>query len=153
MYGADGSQLGAFGSSAGGHLAALLDTAGPPVVTAVAWSGPVDLRIGFEQANPKQQGTVRKFLGCVPGSCPNDEDLAASPARHVTSDDGSVLFFNSTVEIVPLVSAQAMNRALAAADVPHQLVVFPGTKHAAGFQCVPATVLGVPAPVIDGTVR
>lgn len=156
-YGADGSRLAAFGSSAGGHLAALLDTAGPedgrPVLTAVAWSGPMDLRVGFAQADPKQQGTVRRFLGCVPGSCPNDEDLAASPARHVTSDDGSVLFFNSDDEIVPVVSAQAMNRALAAAQVPHQLVVFPGTKHAAGFQCVPATVLGVRAPVIDGTVR
>jgi hypothetical protein len=47
-----------------------------------------------------------------------------------------------------------MNHALADAGVQHQLVVFKNsTLHAGLYECVPATVLGVRAPVIDGSVR
>ena len=163
-YGADGTRLAAFGGSAGGHLATLLDTAAPPAsspVTAVAWSGPMELRTGFSEAQPKQQGTVRRFLGCVPNEdgsadpdfCQNNEDLAASPARHVTADDGPVLFFNSPNEIVPLDSALLMDQALADAGVPHLFVETTGAKHSVVYQCDVETVLGVSAPVIDGTVR
>jgi acetyl esterase/lipase len=154
-YGADGSRLGALGSSAGGHLAALLDTAGGEsgihTLTTVAWSGPMDLLL--EHPGPGLQKSVEQFLGCAPDDCPA-KARAASPDRHVTSDDGSLLFFNSDQEIVPLVGARAMNQALAGAGVRHQLVVFKNsTLHAGQYECVPATVLGVRAPVIDGSVR
>ncbi len=156
-YGADGSRLGVFGGSAGGHLAALLDTAGPedglPVLTSVAWSGPMDLGLTYRDGSEEMRDDVEQLLGCVPASC-DGADVDASPISHVTSGDGSVLFFNSSDELTPLSGAKAMNKRLKAAQVPHSLVVLAHTsRHAAEYECHPATVLGQTDPVIDGTLR
>lgn len=157
-YGADGSRLGAYGPSAGGHLSALLDTAGPEdgfrIRTAVALSGPMDLGITYREGGGGASTDVTQLLGCVPGSCPNDEDVDASPISHVSTGDGSLLFFNSDHEVIPVHGAYAMNDALQAAQVPHSLVVIPNsTQHAGAYLCNIATVLGQQSTVVDGIVR
>lgn len=157
-YGADGTRLAALGSSAGGNLAALQDTAGPehghPLVTTVAWSGAMDMPLTYQDGDAKAQHYLAQLFGCTPDTCLASY-VAESPDSHVTSDDGSMLFFNSSDELVPVSGAYAMNRALNAAHVPHKLVVFHDnpTKHAKQYECDPATVLGVTAPVIDGSLR
>ncbi len=157
-YGADGTRLGAFGPSAGGHLSALLDTAGPEdgirIRTAVATSGPMDLGITYREGGGDAATDVKQMLGCVPGSCPNDEDVDASPVSHVSTGDGSLLFFNSDHEVIPVDGAYEMNNALQAAQVPHSLVVIQNsTQHANAYLCNIETVLNQQSTVIDGIVR
>jgi acetyl esterase/lipase len=157
-YGGDGSRLGAFGSSAGAHLAALLDTMGPEdgidLATAVSWSGPMDMPLTYQFGDGYVRQAIHDFIGCTPGSCPNGEDIASSPDAHVTADDGSLLFFNAKVELVPIQQAHAMNRALRQAHVRHDLVVFDDTNgHASQLECHAAHVLGYTGTAIDGAVH
>lgn len=157
-FGADGTRLGAFGPSAGGHLSALLDTSGPEdgirIKTAVALSGPMDLGITYREGGGGAATDVTQLLGCIPGSCPNNEDMDASPISHVSTDDGPLLFFNSDNEVIPVGGAYAMNDALRAASVPHSLVVIQNsTQHAGAYLCNVETVLGQRSHVIDGIVR
>lgn len=159
-YGADGTRFAAFGTSAGGELVGLLDTKGredgfTSTITTVALSGPMDLHKGYQEAAAQQQKVERAYLGCTPFvNCDQQQDLDASPDHHVASGDGSVLFFNSDHEIIPLNSAQLMNQALASAGVPHRLVVLRNsTLHARAYECVPVTIGGVTDEVVDQTVR
>lgn len=157
-YDADGSRVATFGGSAGGHLAALLDTAGGEhgldVAASVAWSGPMDLGLTYRDGGAEVRGEIAQLLGCQPGSCAGSEDVEASPISHVSRSDGPLLFVNSSDELTPLSGAKAMDRALAAAGVDHRLVVLRHTRrHAAEYECHPARVLGVEGPVIDGTLR
>jgi acetyl esterase/lipase len=157
-YGADGTRLGAFGPSAGGHLSALLDTAGPEdgirIRTAVATSGPMDLGLTYREGGGDAATDVKQFLGCIPGNCQNGEDVNASPISHVSAGDGSLLFFNSDNEVIPVDGAYAMNDALQAAQVPHSLVVIQNsTQHANAYLCNVETVLNQRSRVIDGIVR
>jgi len=157
-YGADGTRLGAFGPSAGGHLSALLDTAGPEdgirIKTAVATSGPMDLGITYREGGGDAPTDVQQLLGCVPGNCPHHEDVDASPISHVSTGDGPLLFFNSDHEVIPVDGAYAMNDALQAAGVPHSLVVIQNsTQHANAYLCNVETVLNQQSRVIDGIVR
>lgn len=158
IYGADGTRLGAFGPSAGGHLSALLDTYGPEdgirIKTAVSVSGPMDLGITYREGGGDAATDVRQLLGCIPGNCPNHEDVEASPISHVSTGDGSLLFFNSDNEVIPVDGAYAMNDALQAAQVPHSLVVIQNsTLHADAYLCKFETVLNQQSPVIDGILR
>ena len=45
-----------------------------------------------------------------------------------------MLLANSSNEIVPLAQAREMNAALARAHVNHQLIVYPGSRHATAYQ-------------------
>lgn len=156
-YHGDNSRVGTLGGSAGGHLAALVDTAGPEhgvaPLAAVAWSGPMDLTITYERGNATAQRGVSQLLGCTPDECP-ETYADASPVTHVTSDDGSLLFFHSSDEPVPIAGAREMNRALARAGVPHTLFVFRNSEaHGRDYECTDADVAGATLPVIDGSVR
>ncbi len=158
IFGADGSRIGAYGGSAGGHLVALLDVVGAddgvPIKAAVSWSGPMDLRSTYKHSNSYVQGAIAQLIGCVPRDCPNDEDLAASPDTHVTPDDGPLLFFNAKEELVSVQQAHLMNRALRRAGVRHDMVIFNDTNgHASQLECHPARILGVQGPAIDGAIR
>ncbi len=97
-YHGDNDRVGVLGGSSGAHLAALLDTAGPEhgvaPLTAVSWSGPMDLAITYNRGNRAAKHGVYQLLGCKPGDCPQ-RYAAASPVTHVTSDDGSMLLLTA----------------------------------------------------------
>jgi acetyl esterase/lipase len=156
-YHGDNTRVGVLGGSSGAHLAALLDTAGPEdgvaPLTSVAWSGSMDLSVTYRKGNRAAKHAITQLLGCTPDVCPQTY-ADASPVTHVTGDDGSMLFFNSSDEHIPVAGAHEMNRALSDAGVQHKLVVFKGShKHARQYECDPARVDGQTLPVIDDAVR
>jgi acetyl esterase len=139
-FGVDPPRLGLFGASAGGNLAALaatrgrgrLDT-GARVRAVVSWSGPMDLTLfDAELGGPSQHPFVESYIGCTPAACPA-RYRAASPITQVDRSDPPTLLANSTGEIVPLAQAREMTARLAAAAVPHRLLVVPGSRHAAQY--------------------
>lgn len=156
-YHGDNERVGVLGGSSGAHLAALLDTAGQQdgaaPLTAVAWSGAMDLTTTYQKGNRTAKHSITQLLGCKPDECPQTY-ADASPVTHVSSDDGSMLFFNSSDEAIPVAVAHEMNRALATAGVPHQLVVFKHSRqHARQYECALAPVDGQTLTVIDDSVR
>jgi acetyl esterase len=134
--GVDARRIGALGSSAGGHLVALLGvrsngrlSAGDRVAAAVTWSAPLDLaRPGEASLAP----AIETFLGCSIEGCAR-RAAAASPAIHVTADDPAMLIVHSDEELVPLEHALGMAADLAKVGVRHRLMTFPGRRHAMAY--------------------
>src|SRR5262245_1296369 len=143
QYKLDPKRVGAIGASAGGQLVGLLATLGQGSLTkgarikaAVSWSGPMDFNlwpVAVLAANP-YAAAVLEFLDCRPDqpSCANA--TAASPISHVDSTDAPMLLANSEQELVGLDHATSMDAALRRAGVPERLVVFPGNRHAQGYE-------------------
>jgi len=141
-YSVDADRLGAWGASAGGHLALLLGTMAPGDYQAdddpnralsgkarcvVDFYGPADLR--GSSCPPAAAMYLTRFLGEPPGG---DADVYAdaSPVTHVTSDDAPVLLVHGDADrLVPLSQSQAMQAALAAAEVENQLIVVKHASH------------------------
>jgi len=146
-YGIDPDRIGALGGSAGAHLTGMLATLGKGslengarVRAAVSWSGPMDFttfgRAGTaltpeQQARVEAKGSVPLFLGCSPfdAACA-DIAAEASPITHVDETDAPLLLVNSDAELVPVEQAQVMDAALSDADVEHEVVIIPGSRHA-----------------------
>ena len=132
-FGLDPARIGALGSSAGAHLAALHALtgrgplgAGARVRAVAAWSGPFDLaRLG----RPALVPAVETFLGCGLAVC-GQRPGAASPVEHVSPGDPPMLIVSSEDELVPVGQARAIAARLASAGVPHALWVLPGSRHA-----------------------
>lgn len=135
------AQVGAFGVSAGGHLAALLAVEGQGPVqrggrvrAAVSWSGPMDLVALPRQARLYEGGwlgaTVDRYAGCAGGGC-EGAHRAASPVAHVDPSDGAILLAGATRERVPFAQAETMAAALEASGVPHRVVEVAGSTHGA----------------------
>ena len=153
-YGIDPTRVGLLGASAGAHLAALIGTAGTGPLTegtrvkAVAsWSGPMDL-VALLKPDPtfppgcgppgcfpasQWQILLQGVVGCQLVDCIGTY-VALSPISQVTPDDSPMLLANGIDELtVPVEQAVAMRRALRGAGVPYEMLLIPGTEHAAGF--------------------
>jgi len=145
-FGLDKDRFGAWGSSAGGHLVALLGTSGgvkelegaslgnegeSSLVQAVCdWYGPTDFiayRVG-EQAKSAQ--TPEALL--LGGAIDTKEALAkmASPITYISKDDPPFLIAHGLADrTVPYNQSELLHQALKKSGVSSELVLVPGAGH------------------------
>jgi acetyl esterase/lipase len=141
----DSNEIGAWGQSAGGHLVALLGTAGPAagwdvgaytdqsskVQAVVDMAGPSDLlTLGNQGDSFGVAETFVSLLGRVPHNQLGSELRAASPVTYIGPGDPPFLLMHSTDdEIVYPQQSQEMSWDLGANNVPHELVMVDGGGH------------------------
>ncbi|MDJ0976469.1 MAG: alpha/beta hydrolase fold domain-containing protein, partial [Planctomycetota bacterium] len=139
-YGFDATRVGIGGSSAGGHLAALMGTSGGVKALEGTVGGNLDqssrVQAVYDQFGPAElltmrtnpDGTPAPFTkqGAVGALVDGDEALArqASPTTHVTADDPPFLIAHGDRDrLVPLAQSETLARLLDAAEVPAELMV------------------------------
>jgi acetyl esterase/lipase len=141
----DPNEIGAWGQSAGGHLVALLGTAGPSagwdigsypnesskVDAVVDMAGPSDLlSMGNQGDSFAVTETFVDLLGQIPHKQIGTELRAASPVTYIAPGDPPFLLMHSTDdEIVYPQQSLEMSWDLAANNVPHELVMVDGGGH------------------------
>src|SRR5437016_918672 len=152
-YHFDPDHIGAWGHSAGGHLAALLGTSGGVAqleggdnstvssrVQAVCdMSGPSDILQFYEAvANSNadmariDRSSIEQFLG---GSVEQNraKAIAASPTTYVSKDDPPFLIIHGKNDItIPVSQSEVLARKLKAAGVQVTLIVAEGRGHGVG---------------------
>jgi acetyl esterase/lipase len=148
----DPSRIGVFGTSAGGHIGAVLGTSGgvaalegvelgnaqesSRVTAVVDLYGPTDLLKIEAQKLPciPLDGNAANMppsllIGCPIQSCP-ERTQAANPIHYVTKDDPPFLIMHGMLDcLVPYKQSVILHDALQAAGVPSQLVLIPGGQH------------------------
>jgi acetyl esterase/lipase len=148
-YGLDGSHIGVWGDSAGGHLAALLgvtadrpdlegDSGTPGVSSRVQavcdYFGPTDLALFAAQGPLGQPGSfheiVNSLLGGAPENVPERAALA-NPITHVTKDATPFLIMHGDLDHVPLSQSVMLYEALVRAGARVRLRVVHGGAHLA----------------------
>jgi acetyl esterase/lipase len=155
-YGIDTNRFVAWGSSAGGQIAALLGTAcgapafeppAPPgagsplpsvcVQGVIDWYGLVDLESdGRDLGKPDVPDYVKAYLGCELSQCPSGWARSASPFPYIDAKDPPFLIQHGAADnTVSPGQSRRLYEALRAAGVPAQLVIYPGVAH--GFSKVP----------------
>ncbi len=149
-YKIDPDRIGVWGSSAGGHLVALLGTSGDVkeleggkdakassrVQCVVDWFGPTDLTKMGEQSKVKgpidhdaKDSPESKLIG---GAIQENKEKAAkaNPLTYVTKDDPPFLIFHGDADpLVPLGQSEILVEALKKEKVDVELVVLKGAKH------------------------
>lgn len=150
-YGYDGEAIGVWGTSAGGHLVALLGTSGDAqelegevgtrgvssrVQAVCDYFGPTDLLRMDEQAGGRgpfrhndANSPEAQLLG---GPIQQRPDVAkrANPITYVTPDDPPFYLVHGDEDrLVPLGQSEILRDALDAAGVENQLRVVPGAGH------------------------
>lgn len=149
-YKVNPDRIGVWGSSAGGHLVALLGTSGDVkelegvkeakassrVQCVVDWFGPTDLTRMAEQSKVKgpidhdaKDSPESKLIG---GAIQENKEKAAkaNPLTYVTKDDPPFLIFHGDADpLVPLGQSEILVEALKKEKVDVELVVLKGAKH------------------------
>jgi acetyl esterase/lipase len=143
-YGLAGDRVAAWGSSAGGHLVALLGTSGgvaaledagqghegqsSRVHAVVDWFGPTDFLLqppGHHQADSPES----RLLGCDIDECPGRVALA-NPVSHVDPADPPFFIQHGTRDaVVDIAASELMHSSLLAAGVESTLVRLEGAGH------------------------
>lgn len=158
-YRLDPARFAAWGSSAGGHLVALLGTAGDKfdlgehtgqssrVQAVVDYYGPTDFLQMDAHALPSapfKHAAVDSPESQLVGGPLLENDLVAAranPVTHVTRDDAPFLIVHGDQDpLVPLHQSQLLEAALRKAAVPVTLYVVKGAGHGQGFERDPQIV-------------
>jgi acetyl esterase/lipase len=150
-YHLDSAHFGAMGASAGGHLVALMGTAGDAkefagygsvkegssrVQCVVDLFGPTDLTKMREQSSGKGKidhdspdSPEAKLIG-GPVQQNKEKAAKANPITYVTKDDPPFLILHGDQDpLVPLGQSELLQAALKKAGVESELVVIPGAGH------------------------
>lgn len=140
-YSIDPKRVAAVGTSAGGHLVAMLgtasDKAGLDSKDCDAAAQPVSVSgvASFYGVHDMRGGTsslLTNFLGAAPKKVPLKAALA-SPLVHVDASDPPMLLVHGTADkIVPVTQSRAMKAALDKAGVPALSLELNGAGHAFG---------------------
>lgn len=135
--GIDPQRIGAYGGSAGGHLASLLGTTGghgyeggitspdAEVAAVVDLFGPTDLTVDFD-------GASARIITTVFGAVDRDSKVLvqASPVHNVSADDSPFLIIHGELdELVPIAQGEALYEALVAAGVDAEFVPVKNANH------------------------
>lgn len=147
-HGLDAQHIGAFGASAGGHLAALLGTASevkewdtgghldlsPRVQCVVAFYPPTDLdelTSGWFWRKVSFSDVGRLIGGAVERN--RDRVARANPVNHLSKDTPPFyLLHGDRDRLVPIRQSELLHTALKQAGVPVHFEVVPGKGHAIG---------------------
>jgi len=146
-YGFAPDRIGAVGSSAGGHLVAMLATLGPddPLgVTpelpstdtrpnaALCYCPVVSLHSGRPESAPLED-CYREFLGATEEEASALYALA-SPLDRITGQEPPFLFLHGDADMdVPPAQSVLMAERLRAVEVPAEVVLLPGVEHGFGY--------------------
>jgi acetyl esterase/lipase len=151
QYRLDPNRIGAWGSSAGGHLAALLGTSASVsdlegslgnegfssrVQAVVDWYGPTDLLKMNEQKLPCDLvnhdaafSPESLLVGCAIQTC-KDKTRRASPLTYITPDDPPFLIVHGTNDcLVSPQQSEILHNALQAASINSTLFYIQGAGH------------------------
>lgn len=154
LHGIDESKIGVWGSSAGGHLAALLGTSGDVkelagvdvgddgscrIQAVCDWFGPTNLLLMNKQAgslgkmdHDSVSSPESLLLGGELQTVP-DKAAAANPISYVTSDDPPFLILHGDIDpLVPVKQSQMLYDALLAANCDAEFTIVEGEGH--GFR-------------------
>lgn len=164
-YGVDGTRIGVWGASAGGHLASLVGVSGDvnelagegiaPAgihrVQAVAdLFGPIDLIKVIETRRSQESGRADLMGDRAPehqllGGNVFDKKLLAqmaSPLSYITSDDPPFLILHGMLDdVVPIEQSKMFADALKAANVKATFVQVPGLRHELKFEALKGYVV------------
>jgi acetyl esterase/lipase len=161
-YHLDPDKIGAWGHSAGGHLAALLGTSGDVkelegngdnlqvsgrVQAVCDVAGPADLVSMYQEVSGKSTELGEKATAAIealiggPLEQHKDTAVAASPIHYISKDDPPFLIIQGDEdETVPISQSLEFAKALKAAGVPAVLDVASGRGHGVGGQQFEPTI-------------